>query len=369
MQNIGHQSKVAVWPTSMGDKIASMWHNPDELIASEGWHQLGGLLRQQAKEFPICDSPEAIDNTGLVWVGFPSKNHTIQVSSRVERFPDGDCIKHVIISIPCDDLPTARQLVLEVSLAVEPDQPAFCFGEGKGPGYLYHLFWPKDWNKSVVDMLKKWGDIGTPLWSSPMFTVVKGYAAKGLEGLSDTFPPDMQYGVVTPGKFQSKLMQTGCSGWHRTLVQNLKLIALAELFLNKFRGRDLFQYEIVKGVPDEFVKAIGRPFFEKIFSLIKNRLGPCTQCGFSVCREYVNDSRIIEPNELRAVMDCTDVSRQFGMANVWPLARDWCFLESEYICLRCKGVHKKRSLFYIQDPAPGLPDGRYLEAAIPENFD
>jgi hypothetical protein len=155
----------------------------------------------------------------------------------LECFKDGDCVRHAIAKLPGGaSQAAARDLADQCSLAIEPGQPAFrCVGGGDSACYR-HLLWPKDRSRSVVALCKRRGQIGRPVWSSPMWLVTKGHAAermpKGMLSHPDLADADVQYGVVTPGRFETTLMVAGLEGWHKILVTHLKGPAHARIFLN-----------------------------------------------------------------------------------------------------------------------------------------
>jgi hypothetical protein len=135
--------------------------------------------------------------------------------------------------------------------------------------------------------------------------------------------------------------------------------------LNKLRGKDLFQLELTKSVSTELVDVIGRPFFEFVFALIRHRLGPCPQCGRVVCSEYADPEQRVDRDKVQAEAACVEHGRQYGGADVWPLARDVVFFDADYVCPNCRSAQQSLSMVRLREPPAVLPVWRYIEAAIP----
>jgi len=363
MSKSPNEAGSEAWFESKNREIASLWHNPEGLAAPAGWQALAASLKRQAEVRPVGAAPQVGETKLENWLEFASESGAIRASAFVETFPDGDRIKHVIADVAVREAPQARELTQRFALTIEPDQPPFFWTADKaGGGYECHLTWPQDWDTSMMKLIKAWGHVGRPAWPSPMFIVVKGFTRNGMPSLS---LPDARYGVLTPGEFEGKLVRGGFYAWRKGFAQNLKLLTLAELYLNELRGKDLFELELTKSVANELVDAIGRPFFVSVFALIQHRLGPCPECGRVVCSQYANPDQPVDRDKVQAEATGVDHARQFGGADVWPLGREMAFFDADYVCPNCKLAHQSLSMVRLREPPAVLPDWGSIQAAIP----
>lgn len=320
------------WHESKNPEIVRTWM-PQDVSVPKAWRQLANDIKRSVKE-RIVDKPIAeLANKGLTEYRFQAADGTMSVYATVDRFANGETMKHVMVALPgVNDRAGVESLMdvfQQIALAFEPNQPAFhlCSYQGE-TGVVFHLLWPEDWN--LIESHPGFED-AMPLWQNPVSLL---RTAQGVQTLS-------------ADEFHQRSEALGFGSWKRCLIGNLSFLALALAHLDVQTSRDLFAMSISLDPLDLLA-----PDFGALVKLLKrSRLGPCPRCKHTACEAYGPDN-----NKKVTEIDRTDPCRQFAGAFIWPVCTTWYLGKFQYQCPKCNALTSDKVYLRIIDPVPKAPE-------------
>ena len=334
-----HSSEL--WPTTINNQIASLWHNPERITVPGDLTEVGDRVRERAiqreVDQAIYASPIMQEGANRVRVGFQGHEYTIY--GFLEDTSAGQ-VKHVCILYPSSVFKkegngTYRWLVDPASLmpalhtlalVVEPSDPAFEFFYASELGPAYHLVWPTDWRFADKQLMQ--GVQFSPIWTPPFGIYEEG----GDWHMTQTAQND---GLVKKLKMDD---------WNMRVRKNVEFHQLALRYLNLQCGQDLtfLQSFSQPGLVGALVKLAGENFVSLMVDLLGHYAGPCPNCGFELIKPY-DASRTLDKHDVE-VMHSTRKGRSAIEAGIWPLNAEWAYGTYKYVCHECRGK-SQRSMF------------------------
>jgi hypothetical protein len=325
------------WDKSVDGGIAQTWHNVDGAMAPAEWLQPVASIRGQAPHCADSGPPEraVVNQGGWARTVLPWQHAGIDVGCRLASYPDGVEIRQAYAAVPRSaDLSAFMAALPSIALAFEDQEPAFHAIVGEEASYVAHLFWPRQWD-SLPKLLA--ASRATPVGPAHVC-------------IHELDPKKPAFTTHATDEFRDRVPESAApSDWFYTLGMNLKVTAMAVIYLDLQVGRDLFHWQVSDAADGILGRLHGPALISEIRRLLPDRLGACDACGHCACPRLSPDSKVTKD-----LLESSENPRQAQDVLVFPLSQHWWHGRFRYICPRCmKKSHEVRCLPIVA-PAPTM---------------